>query len=253
MLESLFSVQGLISLATLTLMEIVLGIDNLLFISILSDKLPKEAQGKARSIGLALALIMRILLLWSISYIIGFSKPLITDLLGFGLDISIRDLILLAGGLFLIYKSTVEIHEKIEGHEEEVDTKTKLSVASAIVQIVFLDIVFSFDSILTAIGLVDDPSKDLIIMVIAVVISLIIMLLFAKPISDFVNNHPTIKMLALTFLLLIGILLVAEAFHQVIPKGYIYFSIAFSLFVESLNMWSKKKQEKKHLKTPPHK
>lgn len=245
MMESLFTFQGLISLATLTLMEIVLGIDNLLFISILSDKLPKESQNKARTIGLALALIMRIILLWAISWIVGFSQPLIENLFGFDIDISIRDLILLSGGLFLIYKSTVEIHEKVEGHEVEAQTQTKLSLTSAIVQIVFLDIVFSFDSILTAIGLVDDPSKDLIIMVIAVVISLFIMLLFAKPISDFVNKHPTIKMLALTFLLLIGILLVAEAFHQVIPKGYIYFSISFSLFVESLNMWSKKKQKSK--------
>jgi len=249
-MESLFSFQGLISLATLTLMEIVLGIDNLLFISILSDKLPKESQNKARTIGLALALIMRIILLWAISWIVGFSQPLIENLFGFDIDISIRDLILLSGGLFLIYKSTVEIHEKVEGHEVEVETRTKLSLTSAIIQIVFLDIVFSFDSILTAIGLVDDPSKDLIIMVIAVIISLFIMLLFAKPISDFVNKHPTIKMLALTFLLLIGILLVAEAFHQVIPKGYIYFSISFSLFVESLNMWSKKKQEKKQILKP---
>ncbi|TAH24410.1 MAG: TerC family protein [Cytophagales bacterium] len=245
MLESLLTPNGLISLATLTLMEIVLGIDNLLFISVLSDKLPKESQGKARSIGLALALIMRIALLWGISWIVGFSEPLVDNLFGFEHDISIRDLILLAGGLFLIYKSTIEIHEKIEGIENEGKSRHNLSLTSAIFQIVLLDIVFSFDSILTAIGLVNDPSKDLLIMVIAIVISLIIMLLFAKPISDFVNDHPTIKMLALSFLLLIGILLVAEAFHQVIPKGYIYFSIAFSLLVETLNMWSKKKQDKK--------
>lgn len=248
MFETIFTAQGLISLATLTLMEIVLGIDNLIFISILSDKLPRESQGKARTIGLALALIMRTILLWGIAYIVGFTDPLfVIDIASanFKHAISVRDLILLGGGLFLIYKSTVEIHEKIEGEEETVQTKSKLSLGSAIFQIVLLDIVFSFDSILTAIGLVDDPTKDLVIMVIAVVISLIIMLLFAKPISDFVNDHPTIKMLALSFLLLIGILLVAEAFHQVIPKGYIYFSIAFSLFVESLNMWSKKKQEHK--------
>lgn len=249
MLETLLTAQGLISLATLTLMEVVLGIDNLLFISILSDKLPKASQGKARTIGLALALIMRVLLLWTISWIVGFSEPLISNIFGLGHDISVRDLILLSGGLFLIYKSTVEIHEKVEGEEAHVESKKTLSLTSAIAQIVLLDIVFSFDSILTAIGLVDDPTKDLAIMVIAVVISLVIMLLFAKPISDFVNNHPTIKMLALTFLLLIGILLVAEAFHQVIPKGYIYFSIAFSLFVEMLNMWSKKKQQKKSIKS----
>lgn len=249
MLETLLTAQGLISLATLTLMEVVLGIDNLLFISILSDKLPPESQGKARTIGLALALIMRIMLLWAIAWIVGFSEPLVDNVFGFEHDISVRDLILLAGGLFLIYKSTLEIHERVEGEEELVVSKKKLSLASAISQIVLLDIVFSFDSILTAIGLVNDPAKDLAIMVIAVVISLIIMLLFAKAISDFVNTHPTIKMLALSFLLLIGILLVAEAFHKEIPKGYIYFSIAFSLFVESLNMWSKKKQDKKSIKS----
>jgi predicted tellurium resistance membrane protein TerC len=242
MLESLFTFNGLVSLTTLTLMEIVLGIDNLIFISVLSDKLPEALQNKARVIGLALALIMRVLLLWSVTWIIGFSEPIVDNLFGTNHDISIRDLILLAGGLFLIYKSTLEIHENIEGnHKHEEAGKRTISLQSAIIQIVLLDIVFSFDSILTAIGLVNDPHKDLVIMVIAVVISLIIMLLFAKPISDFVNDHPTIKMLALSFLLLIGILLVAEAWHKNIPKGYIYFAIAFSLFVEVLNMWMKKK------------
>jgi predicted tellurium resistance membrane protein TerC len=251
MLESLFTVNALISLSTLTLMEIVLGIDNLIFISILSDKLPAEVQNKARVIGLALALIMRLVLLKAIAWIVGFKEPLFEfHLSTWYVEISIRDLILLGGGLFLIVKSVQEIHEKVEGHENSADTKLKLSLFSAILQIVFLDIVFSFDSILTAIGLVDDPERDLIIIVIAVVISLIVMLFFAKPISDFVNTHPTIKMLALSFLLLIGILLVAEAFEQNIPKGYIYFSIAFSLAVESLNMWSRKKQQKPTPKNP---
>lgn len=245
MFESLLTFNGLVSLTTLTLMEIVLGIDNLIFISVLSDKLPMALQNRARVIGLALALIMRILLLWSVTWIIGFSEPIVDNLFGTNHDISIRDLILLAGGLFLIYKSTMEIHENIEGDHQQVSSgKKTISLQSAIVQIVLLDIVFSFDSILTAIGLVNDPHKDLIIMVIAVVISLIVMLLFAKPISDFVNNHPTIKMLALSFLLLIGVLLVAESWHQNIPKGYIYFAISFSLFVEMLNMWMKKRNLK---------
>ena len=236
LLEPLFSAAGLASLLTLTVMEVVLGIDNVIFISILSGRLPQESQGRARSIGLSLALIIRIILLSLISWIIGSHKPLFPDVFGTGLDVSIRDLILLAGGLFLIYKSTIEIHEKLEGKDDETSSKGKLGVTSAIFQIVVLDIVFSFDSILTAIGLVENPEKDLLIMIIAVIISLGIMLLFSRPISDFVNRHPTIKMLALSFLLMIGILLVGEAFHKEIPKGYIYFAMTFSLLVEVLNM-----------------
>ena len=236
MLESLFSATGLASLLTLTLMEVVLGIDNVIFISILSGRLPQDQQSKARAVGLSLALIIRIILLTLISWIVGTDKPLIDNFLGTNIDIGIRDLILLAGGLFLIYKSTLEIHEKLEGKESDTSTSMKLGLVSAILQIVLLDIVFSFDSILTAVGLVENPSKDLLIMVIAVIISLAIMLLFSKPISDFVNDHPTVKMLALSFLLMIGILLVAEAFHQEIPKGYIYFAMTFSLLVEVLNM-----------------
>jgi len=240
------------SLLTLTIMEIVLGIDNVIFISILSGRLEPKDQGKARLIGLALALIMRIILLYTISWIVGFDKPLITDF--FGMDISVRDLILFAGGLFLIYKSTAEIHDKLEGPEDEANKGVRLGLFSAIIQIVLLDIVFSFDSILTAIGLVEDPSRDILIMVVAVVISLFIMLLFARPISDFVNKHPTIKMLALSFLLMIGLLLVAEGFHKHIPKGYIYFAMTFSLFVEILNLRSKKKAKEKalQLRNQPH-
>ncbi|HEX8548185.1 MAG TPA: TerC family protein, partial [Cytophagaceae bacterium] len=194
----------------------------------------------------------RIILLYAISWIVGFDKPLIRDF--FGLDISVRDLILFAGGLFLIYKSTFEIHDKLEGPEDDANKGVKLGIVSAIIQIVLLDIVFSFDSILTAIGLVEDPSRDILIMVVAVVISLFIMLLFARPISDFVNNHPTIKMLALSFLLMIGLLLVAEGFHKHIPKGYIYFAMSFSLFVEMLNLRSRKKAKEKVLKlrNQPH-
>lgn len=246
MFEPLLTAEGMMSLLTLTVMEIVLGIDNVIFISILSGRLELKDQGKARMIGLALALIMRIILLYTISWIVGFDKPLITDF--FGMDISVRDLILFAGGLFLIYKSTAEIHDKLEGPEEGAHKGVRMSLFSAIIQIVLLDIVFSFDSILTAIGLVEDPTRDLIIMVIAVVISLFIMLLFARPISNFVNTHPTIKMLALSFLLMIGLLLVAEGFHKHIPKGYIYFAMSFSLFVEILNLRSKKKANDKALK-----
>lgn len=243
MLEAVFTAKGLVSLVTLTLMEIVLGIDNVIFISILSGRLEPSQQGKARTLGLSFALIMRIILLMFISWIVGFNKPLIQDL--FGIDFSTRDLILFAGGLFLIYKSTFEIHDKLEGPDHtSSDTQKKLNLWSAIVQIVLLDIVFSFDSILTAIGLVEDPSRDILIMVIAVVVSLIVMLLFAKSISDFVNKRPTVKMLALSFLLMIGVLLVAEAFHQHIPKGYVYFAMSFSLLVEFLNTKVRKVSDK---------
>ncbi len=251
MLEALFSGAGIISLLTLTIMEIVLGIDNVIFISILSTRLPKEQQGTARKIGLGIALIVRIILLSFISWIVGINIPLMHNFFNLGIDITVRDLILMAGGLFLIYKSTAEIHEKLEGDEENNHSSGKLSISSAIVQIVLLDIVFSFDSILTAVGLVENPEKDLLIMIVAVIISLIIMLLFSKAVGDFVNNHPTIKMLALSFLLMIGILLVAEGFHKEIPKGYIYFAMCFSLFVETLNIRANKKSGHVHLKNTP--
>lgn len=246
MFESLFSPAGLASLFTLTIMEIVLGIDNVIFISILSGRLPKEEQTRARLLGLGLALVMRIMLLLMITWIVGFKKPLINDF--FGIDISVRDLILFSGGLFLIYKSTTEIHEKLEGDDVTENGKKKLSLISAIIQIVLLDIVFSFDSILTAIGLVNDPEKDVMIMIIAVVISLLIMLGFSKPISNFINKHPTTKMLALAFLLMIGLMLVMESFHKEVEKGYVYSAIAFSLFVELLNMRAHKNSHPVKLK-----
>jgi predicted tellurium resistance membrane protein TerC len=249
MLEPLMSGEGLVSLVTLTLLEVVLGIDNVIFISILSAKLPENKQGKARSIGIILALVMRVALLFAITWIIGLKKPLFTV---FDMEFSWRDLILFSGGLFLLYKSTMEIHTRLEGEEETGKViKTQLTLASAIVQIVLLDIVFSFDSILTAIGLVD----EIIIMIIAVIISLGVMLLFAKTISDFVNRHPTIKMLALSFLLMIGLLLVVEAFEVHVPKGYVYFAMAFSLFVEMLNLRMHKKRNPVKLRNPviePH-
>lgn len=225
-----------ISLLTLTFLEIVLGIDNIIFISIVSDKLPKENQKKARSIGLLLAIAIRILLLFGISWLVHLTNPIFSL---FGLDLSARDLILIAGGLFLLAKSTSEIHEKIEGEEEEKlkNSTVKLSVQKAIFQIIILDVVFSFDSILTAVGL----SDQLLIMVMAVVIALLVMLIFATRVSDFVNRNPTVKMLALAFLIMIGTLLILDGCHVHVPKGYIYFSLVFSLFVEFLNQRLRKK------------
>ena len=230
MFDPIFTSEGLISLATLTLMEVVLGIDNIVFISILTDKLPKDQQERARIIGLSLALITRILLLLTITWIIGLTRTLFTV---FEQDFSGRDLILLAGGLFLLFKSTTEIHSKTIGEDLNKPRTTRgLGFSKAIFQILLLDIVFSFDSILTAVGLV----KEVIIMIVAVVISMIVMILFSGVIARFVNTHPTIKMLALSFLLMIGLLLVVEAFEIHVPKGYVYFAMAFSLFVELLNM-----------------
>ncbi len=229
-LVHIFTVDGIVSLFTLVVMEIVLGIDNIIFISILAGKLPHNQQEKARKIGLSLALLLRIGLLFSISWIIGLKEPFITVA---GHGFSGRDLVLLFGGLFLMGKSTSEIHGKIS-KEEHISSPGlgKLTLNMAIMQIIGLDIVFSFDSILTAVGLVDHVS----IMILAVIISMLVMLAAAKSVSDFVNKHPTIKMLALAFLLMIGFMLTIEAFHYEVPKGYIYFAMAFSLIVELLNM-----------------
>jgi predicted tellurium resistance membrane protein TerC len=231
----IFTVDGLIGLVTLIIMEIVLGIDNIIFISILAGKLPQNQQEKARKIGLSLALLIRIGLLFSISWIVSLKEPFIT-IMDHGF--SGRDMVLLFGGLFLMAKSTSEIHGKIS-KEEHLSTPgmKKLTLNMAIAQIIGLDIVFSFDSILTAVGLVDHVS----IMILAVIISMIVMLISAKSVSDFVNKHPTIKMLALSFLLMIGFMLSIEAFHYEVPKGYIYFAMAFSLIVELLNMRIRKK------------
>jgi predicted tellurium resistance membrane protein TerC len=226
-----------VALLTLTVLEIVLGIDNIIFISILSSKLPEEQQKKARTLGLALAMVMRILLLLSLSWIMRLTAPLFPLL---GQEISGRDLILILGGLFLLGKSTTEIHNKLEGEEEGVERKA-VSFASVIIQITLLDIVFSLDSVITAIGMVDQIG----VMITAVVIAVGFMLVFAGPISNFVHKHPTVKMLALAFLLLIGVTLVAEGFEQHISKGYIYFAMAFSVLVEMLNLKMRSKAKKK--------
>lgn len=218
-----------VAFLTLLLLEIVLGIDNVVFISILAGKLPESQQARARTVGLMLALGTRLLLLFSLSWIIGLTAPLFTAL---GQEISGRDLILIGGGLFLLGKSTFEIHERLEGEETHGGARRGASFASVVVQIILLDIVFSLDSVITAVGMVE----ELPVMIAAVVIAIVIMLLSAGAISGFVNRHPTVKMLALSFLLLIGASLVAEGLDQHIPKGYIYGPIAFSIFVEALNL-----------------
>jgi predicted tellurium resistance membrane protein TerC len=232
----LFSTEGIISLITLTFLEIVLGIDNIIFISITSGRLPEEFQKKARSLGIILALAVRILLLLTVSWIIGLKEPFLT----FGnFALSFRDLILVLGGLFLLGKSTSEIHAKLEGAEEDSHQIKQLTFRSAIIQIILLDVVFSFDSILTAVGLVE----NVLIIVIAIVISLAVMLIFANRISDFIHRHPAMKLLAISFLMMIGLVLVIEGLHVHVPKGYIYFAMAFALGVEFLNMKISKKQK----------
>ncbi|MCE2488415.1 MAG: TerC family protein [Anaerolineae bacterium] len=221
--------DALVGLLTLVVLEIVLGIDNIVFISILAGKLPQAQQAKARQVGLGLALVMRILMLLAISWVIRLTAPLFMLL---GQEISGRDLILIVGGLFLLAKATHEIHDKLEGDSGHASARVPPSFGAVILQIVVLDAVFSLDSVITAVGMVSEVS----IMVIAVTVAVIIMLLSAARISDFVNRHPTVKMLALSFLLLIGLTLVAEGLDQHIPKGYIYFAIAFSIFVEMLNL-----------------
>ncbi len=221
--------QAWIALLTLTSLEIVLGIDNIIFISILAGKLPGEQQKRARILGLLAAMVSRLLLLFSLTWIMKLTQPLFNI---FNQDISGRDLILLIGGLFLIAKATHEIHNKLEGAEGESDAKVRASFAGVIIQIMVIDIVFSLDSVITAVGMVQDIS----IMVIAVVVSVGFMLFFSGAISDFVQRHPTVKMLALAFLILIGVNLVAEGLGQHIPKGYTYFAMAFSVLVEMLNL-----------------
>lgn len=237
-----------ISLLTLTFMEVVLGIDNIVFISIVVGRLPRDQQGKGRTIGLALALIFRVILLLFISWIVSASEPLFSINLPFTeseFAVSWRDIILFFGGLFLLAKSTTEIHNKLEGEEEgHASGEGKATMGKILVQIVLIDIVFSFDSILTAVGL----AQEVIVMIIAVILAMGIMLAFAKYVSDFVNDHPTVKMLALSFLILIGFMLVVEALHQHIPKGYIYFAMFFSLVVEMLNLRLRKKTEPVHLR-----
>ena len=236
-----------VSLFTLTLLEIVLGIDNIIFISILSGKLPGEQQQKARRVGLGAALITRVLLLCGLAWVVKLDKPFWTaDILGLHVEMSGKALILLVGGLFLIAKSTKEIHEKLEGEDGEVTKRIAPTFASVIFQIMMLDIVFSLDSVITAVGMV----QQIGVMIAAVIIAMIVMLMFVNQISDFVARHPTIKMLALSFLILIGVMLVAEAFHQKIPKGYIYFAMAFSVGVEMLNIRLRKVSQRVELHQP---
>lgn len=245
-MEGLFTGEALVALLTLTALEIVLGVDNVIFISILASKLPAEQQARARTVGLALALITRVLLLFSLSWIIGLEGTLFELPFSFMEEesraISGRDLILLGGGLFLIGKATYEIHEKLEGESGHSESRVGPSFASVIFQIILLDIVFSLDSVITAVGMVD----QLPIMIAAVIIAVAIMLFSAGAISDFVNRHPTVKMLALSFLLLIGVNLSAEGIGTHIEKGYIYFAMAFSVFVELLNMRLRRTSQSTH-------
>ena len=228
------SAEGWIALATLTILEIVLGIDNIVFISILAGKLPVEDRARARKIGLSLAMFIRIALLWSITWVMRLTTPWFV---AFGNEISGRDMILLVGGLFLIAKSTHEIHANLEGDERHASGQAVASFGSTILQILLLDIVFSLDSVITAVGMADDVA----IMIIAVVIAVGVMMLAARTISGFVQRHPTLKMLALAFLLLIGVSLMADGLGQHIEKGYIYFAMGFSVFVESMNLWMAKR------------
>jgi predicted tellurium resistance membrane protein TerC len=237
------SAEGWIALGTLTVLEIVLGIDNIVFISILAGKLRKEDRERARKVGLSLAMIIRILLLLSITWVMGLTAPLFALL---GYEISGRDVILLVGGLFLIGKSTLEIHEKLEGVEGHGSAKVAKSFASVIIQILLLDIVFSLDSVITAVGM----AEDVAVMILAVVIAVGVMLLSSGAISEFVDRHPTVKILALSFLLLIGVSLIGEGLDQHIPKGYIYFAMAFSVFVEMINLRVRAKVDPVQLHQP---
>ena len=238
-MDTLTDPQVWIALATLTFLEIVLGVDNIIFISILSGKLPLEQQPRARRLGLLFAMITRVLLLLSLTWIAKLTSPLFT----LGQEISGRDLILIIGGLFLIGKSTYEIHDKLEGEEGHASRRVPASFASVIAQIMVLDIVFSLDSVITAVGMVD----VLWVMIAAVMIAVGIMMLSAEPISAFVHKHPTVKMLALSFLLLIGLSLILEGFDHHIPKGYIYFAMGFSVFVEMINLRLRKVSQPVHL------
>ena len=236
-MELLTNPQALIAFATLTALELVLGIDNIIFISILVDKLPPEKREFVRRVGLFMAMFMRIGLLLLLSVIVGLVEPFFTV---FNQDISGRDLILILGGLFLIWKSTGEIHQSLEGEEEHAGGVAKGTVGAILVQIMVIDLVFSLDSIITAVGMVDEVA----IMIAAVVASVGLMMVFASGIGRFVSDHPSIKMLALTFLVVVGVVLMAEGFGHHVPKGYIYFAMAFSLIVEMLNIRFRKRSNK---------
>jgi predicted tellurium resistance membrane protein TerC len=245
-MELLTSPEAWIAFATLTALELVLGIDNIIFISILVDKLPKERRELARKIGLFMAMFMRVGLLLVLAWIVGLVAPLFTVL---GQEISGRDLILILGGLFLLWKSTSEIHQSIEGGEQGSENKAvQATFTSVILQIMLVDLVFSLDSIITAVGMVDDVR----IMIAAVVASVALMMVFAGPIGRFVSDHPTIKILALSFLVVVGVVLVAEGFDNHVPKGYVYFGMAFSLAVEMLNIRMRKRSARAVQLHPPH-
>ena len=245
-MELLTSPEAWIAFATLTALELVLGIDNIIFISILVDKLPKERRELARKIGLFMAMFMRVGLLLVLAWIVGLVAPWFTLL---GQEISGRDLILILGGLFLLWKSTSEIHQSIEGGEHGNGSKAvQATFTSVILQIMLVDLVFSLDSIITAVGMVDDVR----IMIAAVVVSVALMMVFAGPIGRFVSDHPTIKILALSFLVVVGVVLVAEGFDNHVPKGYVYFGMAFSLAVEMLNIRMRKKSARTVQLHPPH-
>jgi len=241
MFDWMSGAEGWIALLTLTVLEIVLGIDNIVFISILAGKLRKEDRERARRWGLSLAMITRLGLLLAITWVMGLTAPILTVL---GNVISGRDLILLAGGLFLIAKSTHEIHDKLEGEEGEGTTRAVASFSGVITQILILDIVFSLDSVITAVGMAEHVS----IMMAAVIIAVVVMLVSSRAIGEFVEQHPTVKMLALSFLLLIGVSLLGEGLDQHIPKGYIYFAMGFSVFVEMINLRVRAKAEPVHLR-----
>jgi predicted tellurium resistance membrane protein TerC len=234
-MEWILDPQMWIGLLTLTALEIVLGIDNIVFISIVAGRLPHKSQKKARLLGLALAMIMRVLLLLSLSWIMGLTEPLFA--VG-NFAVSGRALILIAGGLFLLAKSTREIHHRIEGADENGTRAIRVSFSAVLIQIVLLDVVFSLDSVITAVGMVDEIS----VMIIAVILAVAVMMIFAEPISRFIDRHPTMKMLALSFLLLIGVNLIAEGVGFHIPKGYTYFAMGFSLLVEMLNLKVRKRK-----------
>jgi predicted tellurium resistance membrane protein TerC len=245
MIELLSNPQTWIAFATLTLLELVLGIDNIIFISILVDKLPREKREFARRLGLFMAMFMRIGLLLVLAWIVGLVAPLFNV---FGKDISGRDLILILGGLFLIWKSTTEIHQSMEGEEDHASSAVKATFAGVILQIMIIDLVFSLDSIITAVGMVDDVR----VMIAAVIASVGLMMVFAGPIGRFVSDHPTIKMLALSFLVVVGVVLVAEGFDHHVPKGYVYFAMAFSLGVEMLNIRMRKRSARPVKLHAPH-
>lgn len=239
MIELLSDPAIWMSFATLTVLEIVLGIDNIIFLSIVTQALPPEQQKLARQIGLALALIMRIILLSMIVWIAKLTDPIFAVM---GHEVSWRDLIMLGGGLFLLWKGTQEIHHSLEGHEDDAATAKKKAAFSMVIgQIVILDLVFSLDSVITAVGM----SDQIFVMVAAVVVAIAVMLFASEPVSKFVHDHPTVKMLALSFILLVGLVLVAEGLHHHIERGYMYFAISFSLGVEFLNLWAAKRKKKK--------